>query len=79
MNTEIFRKEKYSNSKNFVSRTLSDTFPQIALKFATLNLFYPFLFVSLYKIPFEKLIVCVIFRISIRTRKLWNLPFEFTV
>ena len=34
---------KYSNSKNFVSRTLSDKFPQNALKFATLYLFYPFL------------------------------------
>ena len=38
------RKEKYSNSKNFVSLTLSQiSFLQIALKFATLYLFYPFL------------------------------------
>ena len=39
------RKEKYSDSKNFISRTLSQiSFPQIALQFTTLYLFYPFLF-----------------------------------
>ena len=49
MNSETFlqnkrRKEKYSNSKNFVSPdTISDKFQQIAQKFATLYLFYPFL------------------------------------
>ena len=66
INFETFRsnkKKKYSNSKNFVSRTLSQiSFPQIALKFATLYLFYPF-FSSFFstKFPLKNFIVCVIF------------------
>ena len=71
MNSETFwlnekkkkKKEKYSNSKNFVSRTLSQiSFPQIALKFATFYLFYPFLsrFFSI-KFTFKSFVVCVIF------------------
>ena len=57
MNSETFpqnqkRKEKYSNSKNFVSQTLSQiSFRQITLEFATLYIFSFFL-VSLYKISF---------------------------
>ena len=36
------KKEKYSNSKNFVSWTLSDKFPANCTKIATLDLLYPF-------------------------------------
>ena len=57
------RKEKYSNSKNFVSWTLSKiSFSQIALKFATLYLFHPFLsrFFCI-KFPTKNFIVCDIF------------------
>ena len=69
MNFETFhqnkkRKEKYSNSKNFVSPdTLSDKFQQIALKFATPHLSYPFPSCVFYnnKFPFKNFIVCVIF------------------
>ena len=59
--------------------TFSYKFPQITLKFETLYLFYPFLscFFCI-KFPLKNFIV-LSFRISIRTRKLWNLPFELTV
>ena len=48
---------------NFVSPdTLSDKFQQIALKFAALYLFYPFLSCFLcIKFLFKNFIVCVIF------------------
>ena len=60
--------------------TLSDNIPQIALRFATLYLFYPFLscFFCI-RFLFKNVIVCVIFRISIRTRNLRNLQFELSV
>ena len=69
MNSETFRQNKNKkrnkkslNSKNFVSRTLSDKFQQIALKFATLYLFYLFLsFFLCEKFSFKNFIVCVIF------------------
>ena len=58
--------------------TLSDKFQQIASKFATLNLFYPFLscFFCI-KFLFKNVIVCV--RIKIRTRNLRNLQIKLTV
>ena len=81
MNPETFLQnkknfKKYSNSKNFVSLgTLTVKFQQIALKFVTLYLFYPFL-VSLYKILLKTLLSVLSFQIHIWTRMLWNLPFN---
>ena len=67
MNPETFqwnkkRNENYSNSKNFISPdTLSDKFPQITQKFATLYFFYPFLSCFFCIKFFFKNFVCVIF------------------
>ena len=58
--------------------TLSDKFQQIALKFATLYLFYPFLS-RLFCIKFIYKNFVLSFQISIRTKKLRNLLFEITV
>ena len=57
------RKEKYSNSKNFISRTLSRiSFLEIVLKYATVYLFLSLSFLFLlHKIPSKNFIVCVIF------------------
>ena len=59
--TKLKRKEKYLNSKNFVSPdTLSDKFLQIVLKFATLYLFYLFLsFFFCIKFRFKKTLLSV--------------------
>ena len=52
--TKQKKKEKYSNSKNFVSRTLSQiSLPQIVLKiYNTLSFLSLFFSFPLYKIPF---------------------------
>ena len=60
--------------------TLSEKFQRIALKFATLYLFYPFFFLFLLnKIPFKTLLSVLSFRISIWTRKPRNFLFKLTV
>ena len=67
MNSETFLQNKTKKRRKILKfkelcflDTLSDKFQQIAQKFATLYLFYPFLscfffFFFLYKIPFKKL------------------------
>ena len=64
--------KKYSNSKNFVSRTLSQiSFLQIVLKLATLYLFYSFLsyFICI-KFLLKTVLSVLSFRINIRTVEL---------
>ena len=57
------RKEKYSNSKNFAFRTLSQiSFPQIELKICNTLSFLSFSFLFLcIKFLLKNFIVCVIF------------------
>ena len=72
--TKKKEKKKYSNSKNIVSQTLVQKICN--------TLYFPSLSFSflLYKIPIWKTLLSVLsFRISIRTRKLRNLLFKFTV
>ena len=65
MKTEHFNKtEKKKNTQiqRSFPDTLSDKFPQITLKFATLYLFYPFLSYFFYiKCLFKNFFVCYLF------------------
>ena len=77
MNSEIIKQNKKEMKNTRIQRTffldtLSDKFQQIALKFATLYLFYPFFFSSvLYiKFPFKNFIVYVIFSNHYPNKKL---------
>ena len=87
--TKLKRKEKILKFKELCfPDTLTDKFPQIALKFATLYLFYPFLsFFFCIKFIFKQFIVCVIFSNRYPNKKaaeltVWtyrlNLPFKIT-
>ena len=85
MNSESFRQNKTKqkekkNTRICFPNTLSVKFQQIALKFATLYLFYPFLSCFFVENSFLKTLLSVLsFRTSIRTRKLRNLLFKLTV
>ena len=87
MNSETFPQNKTKKEEKILKfkelcfpDTLSDKFQQIALKFATLYLFYPYLS-CLFCMEFllKTLLSVLSFQTNIRTRKLWNLLFEVTV